>query len=140
MVILTLILNYQMSTMIRTFARQLNTRNPVMLRTLIRKYNTDTNVHLWSKFSDIDKGTLFANSIVVGGVVGAVAKPAKFYKDQREKGYQPDPALYVLEAMVGAAIGVCYFITIPAYLFTVNADRQFYKQQQEIREKLETDK
>jgi hypothetical protein len=133
----TMIRKYNTNTNVQ---RLLNTGNQVMSRTLIRKYNTNTNVQRQSKFRDIDKGKLFLNSVIVGSVVGAVAKTAKFYKDEREKGYQPDLTLCILEAMVGSAMGFCYFITIPAYLFTVYIDRQCDKMQQEIREKLKTDK
>ena len=131
-----------MSMMIRTLAkaRLLNTGNQVMKQTMIRKYNTNPNVQRQSKFRDIDKGKWFVHSLLVGGAVGAVAKPVKFYKDEREKGYKPDLELCILEAIVGSAMGFCYFITIPAYLFTVYIDRQCAKMEQEIRQKRETDK
>ncbi len=126
-----------MSMMIRTLAkaRLLNTGNHVMKQTMIRKYNTNIDVHRKSNFRDLDKGKLFLSSAIVGRVVGAVTKTAKFYKDERETGYQPDLELCILEAMVGSAMGFCYVITIPAYLFTVYVDRQFDKKQKEIREK-----
>ena len=116
-----------MSMMIRTLAkaRLLNTGNRVMKQTMIRKYNTNIDVHRQSKFRDLDKAGLFFSSMFLGGIVGAIARPVKVYKDERKKGRKPNfdfGCVLILEAPIGAMTGSFYFITIPVYLLTMCVD------------------
>jgi hypothetical protein len=113
-----------MSAMIRTLARQLNTRNPVMSRTLIRKYNTDTNVQPQSKFRNIDKGKLFRRSMLVGGIVG-FATGVGVYKEE-VKGLQPNLDKYVITTATTTIAFAGYFITIPMLLGYFYVHKDFY--------------